>query len=158
QGHLTNDKTLGNGSLTIAASGKVTMDGVTNAQLKTLGTTSTTGNIQWSATGGITLTDDTTFTLDGTNAALTFTGAGANGSFDLTGGKLILDLGDTYFKDSKNSYAVNVIDSGSFGSYLGTANEHGNYSNIALAGANNVFYYVTGVNNKNGSVTLTQRG
>ncbi|MEG2971716.1 MAG: hypothetical protein RR808_09630, partial [Akkermansia sp.] len=158
QGHLTNDKTLGNGSLTIAASGKVTMDGVTNAQLKTLGTTSTTGNIQWSATGGITLTGDTTFTLDGTNAALTFTGAGANGSFDLTGGKLILDLGDTYFKDSKNSYAVNVIDSGSFGSYLGTANEHGNYSNIALAGADNVFYYVTDVNNKNGSVILTQRG
>ncbi|MEG1261095.1 MAG: hypothetical protein RSD44_09195, partial [Akkermansia sp.] len=158
QGHLTNDKTLGDGSLTIAASGTVSMDGVTNAQLKTLGTTSTTGKIEWSTAGGITLTGDTTFTLDGFNAALSLIGTDTQSKFDLTSGKLILDLGDTYFKDSKSSYAVNVIDFGSFGSYLGTVNEHGNYSNIALAGADNVFYYVTGVNNKNGSVILTQRG
>ncbi|MEG0428091.1 MAG: hypothetical protein RR553_09370, partial [Akkermansia sp.] len=155
QGHLTNDKTLEKGSLTIAASGKVTMDGVTNAQLKTLGTTSTTGNIEWSTAGGITLTGDTTFTLDGSNAALTFTGAGANGSFDLTG-KLTLNMSGDFLNGKQNSYTINVIDGGSFGTHLGTVNDHGTYSNLLLGGVGSILYYVTGLGS-DGSVTVTQR-
>ncbi|MEG0838117.1 MAG: hypothetical protein RSF35_09395, partial [Akkermansia sp.] len=155
QGHLTNDKTLGNGSLTIATAGKVTMMGVTNAQLASLGTTSTTGNIEWSTAGNISLTGNAAFTLDGTNAGLTFTNGGVDNTFDLTG-KLMLNLGKID-ETTTEPIIINVLDNGNFGANLGQKNAQGNYSNITLDGANNVFYYVTSLA-ADGSVTLTQRG
>lgn len=155
-GSLSNNKTLGNKSLSVTATGKTILSGVQSSHLATLQTSTTTGQILWNTSAGNNIgIADAFFTVNGTDAALSFTGN--SGVLDLTG-TLTLNVDAVNFGTGATSFIIDILNNGSFGSHLSTVNNNGNYGNIRLDGANDVLYYVTGINQTQGSITLTERG